>query len=160
MAQATSTPLTRAERYRAECVRWMTDFEPNLFVTFAINRWVSVDEAQRTFEEFHQRLDRKLLGRSYFDRPGDRTAYIAAIEKPDTNIHIHALFRMTTEQAARFEDVAPGLWTKLIAAGNLDIQPVRHTEGAARYVTKALRPETSDRLLTPPHMETTTKIAA
>ena len=160
MPQATSIPLTRAGNYRDECVRLMSDFEPILFVTFAINRWVSMEEAQRTFEEFHQRLDRKLLGRSYFNRPGDRTVYIAAIEKPDTNIHIHALFRMTTEQAARFGDIAPGIWTKLVAAGNLDIQPVRHAEGAARYVTKALHPETSDRLLTPPHMETTTKIAA
>lgn len=159
MAQATM-PLTRAERYRAECVRWMADLGPNLFVTFAFNRWVSMDEAQRTFEEFHQRIDRKLLGRSYFDRPDDRTVYIATIEKPDTNIHIHALFRMTPEQAVRFGSIAPDIWTKLVAAGNLDIQSVRDTEGAARYVTKALRPETSDRLLTPPHKENAPKIAA
>lgn len=156
----TTTPLTRAEKYRAECVRWMSDFGPNLFVTFAFNRWMSMDEAQRTFEEFHQRVDRKLLGRSYFARPDDRTVYIATIEKPDTNIHVHALFRMTSEQAARFGAFAPDIWMKLIAAGNLDIQSVHDAEGAARYVTKALRPETSERLLTPPHKETVVKIAA
>ena len=160
MAQATPAPLTRAEKYRAECVRWMTEFDPDLFVTFAFNRWVSMDEAQRTFEEFQQRIDRKLLGRSFIARPDERIAYIATIEKPDTNIHIHALFRMTQEQKARFAEIAPGIWKKLVEAGNLDIQPVHHAEGAARYVTKALRPETSDRLLTPPHKEKKRNIAA
>ena len=160
MAQATPAPLMRAETYRAECVRWMTEFDPDLFVTFAFNRWVSMDEAQRTFEEFHQRLDRKLLGRSFLDRAEDRTLYIATIEKPDTNIHVHALFRMTPEQATRFGEIAPSIWKKLIEAGNLDIQPVHHAEGAARYVTKALRPETSDRLLTPPHKEKKLNITA
>ncbi|QNE30575.1 hypothetical protein F1C10_00265 [Sphingomonas sp. NBWT7] len=160
MAQATPAPLTRAEKYRAECVRWMTDFNPDLFVTFAFNRWISMDEAQRTFEAFHAHLDHKLLGRSYNRRPDERTAYIATIEKPDTNIHVHALFRMTQEQKARFTEIAPGIWKKLVEAGNLDIQPVHHSEGAARYVTKALRPETSDRLLTPPHKEKKLNIAA
>jgi hypothetical protein len=102
----------------------------------------------------------KFLTVPYFARPDERTTYIATIEKPDTNIHVHALFRMTQEQKARFTDIAPGIWKKLVEAGNLDIQPVHHTEGAARYVTKALRPETSDRLLAPPHKEKKLNIAA
>lgn len=158
MAQATTS--TQREKYRAECIRWMAEFEPDLFVTFAFNRWVSIDEAQRTFEEFHGRLDRKLLGRSYMNRPDERTVYIATVEKPDTNIHIHALFRMTAEQKAHFGELAPAIWKKLIEAGNLDIKPVHYAEGAARYVTKELRPDSSDRLLTPPHKEKKNKIAA
>lgn len=153
MTQATQMPFARGEKYRAECIRWMTDFAPDLFVTFAFNRLISMDEAQRTFEEFHGRLDRQLLGRSYLARPAERTAYIATVEKPDTNIHIHALFKMTVEQKAGFSEVAPAIWTKLIPAGNLDIKPVHDAEGAARYVTKELKPDTSDRLLVPPHME-------
>ncbi|MBX9882868.1 MAG: hypothetical protein K2X73_12935 [Sphingomonas sp.] len=159
MAQATA-PLTRAEKYRADCIRWMADYGPDLFVTFVFNRWISMDEAQRTFEEFHGRFDKKLLGRSYMDRPDERTTYIATIEKPDTNIHIHALFKMTAEQKERFGEIAVPIWKKLVKAGNLDIKPVHCPEGAARYVTKELRPETSDRLLMPIHKEKNTKIAA
>lgn len=160
MAQTTQPPLTQAEKYRADCVRWMTNYGPDLFVTFVFNRWISMDEATRTFEEFHGRLDRKLLGRSYIDRPDERTEYIATIEKPDANIHIHALFKMSPEQKERFGELAPPIWTKLVKAGNLDVKQVYCPEGAARYVTKELRPHTSDRLLTPPHKEKQSNIAA
>ncbi|GBH29362.1 hypothetical protein [Sphingobium xenophagum] len=160
MAQITQAPLTQREKYRAECIRWMTEFEPDLFVTFAFNRWISMDEAQRTFEEFHARLDRKLLGRSYMTRPDERTDYRATIEKIDTNIHIHALFRMTAEQKSRFVVEAPSIWKKLFEAGNLNIKPIYHSEGAARYITKELRPETSDRMLLPKHKEKKINIAA
>lgn len=160
MAQATQAPPTQGEKYRAECIRWMTEFEPDLFVTFAFNRWVSMDEAQRTFEEFHHRLDMKLVGRAALRRPNERTVYIATIEKPETNIHVHALFKMTAEQKARFGEIAPAIWTKLVKAGNLDIKAVHYAEGAARYITKELRPHTSDRLLTPPHKEKKNNIAA
>lgn len=160
MDQSTSTLLNQREKYRAECVRWITQFEPDLFVTFVFNRWISTDEAQRTFEEFHGRLDRKLLGRSFIERPDERTDYRATIEKPDTNIHIHALFKMTAEQKLRFCVEAPAIWTKLVEAGNLDIKPVYFSEGAARYVTKELRPETSDRILLPRHKEKKINFAA
>ncbi len=159
MAQATLS-LTKAEKYRTDCIRWMADYGPDLFVTFVFNRWRSIDEAVRTFEEFHGRLDKKLLGRSYMDRPDERTEYIATIEKPDTNIHIHALFKMTAEQRARFAEIAVPIWGQLVEAGNLDIKPVYCPEGAARYVTKELRPETSERLLMPIHKEKKNNIAA
>lgn len=42
--------------------------------------------------------------------------------------------------------------TRLVTK-NLDIKPVYYAEGAGRYVTKELKPETSDRLLLPPHTE-------
>jgi hypothetical protein len=153
MAQATQYPLTRGEKYRAECVKWMTDFTPDLFVTFAFNRPISMDRAQKLFEDFHLRLDRKLIGRAAFRRPDLRTTYIATIEKPRANLHIHALFRMTAEQKARFVEVALAIWKELVEQGNLDIKPVYYAEGAGRYVTKELKPETSDRLLLPPHTE-------
>ncbi|MGQ2943703.1 MAG: hypothetical protein ACT6Q7_18615 [Blastomonas fulva] len=160
MQRVKQAPLTQREKYRAECIRWMTEFEPELFVTFVFNRWICMDEAQRTFEEFHCRLDRKLLGRSFIERPDERTDYRATIEKPDTNIHVHALFKMTVEQKERFGVEAPAIWAKLVEAGNLNIKPIHNSEGAARYITKELRPETSDRMLLPKHKETKINIAA
>lgn len=153
MAQATQQPPTRGEIYRAACMRWMTDFDPDLFVTFVFNRGVSMDEAQAIFEKFHGHLDRKLIGRAFLRRPNDRTDYIATVEKPDANIHIHALFKMTPIQKLRFCLIADGIWEGLVKGGNLDIQTVYGAEGVADYITKELRPETSDRLLLPRHKE-------
>lgn len=153
MAQATQQPRKKGDKYRAECIRWMTDFNPDLFVTFVFNRSISMDEAQANLERFHGELDRCLVGRAFKRRPGKRSAYIATIEKPTANIHIHALFKMTKLQKLRFYLVARGIWAKLAEAGNLDIQPVHYAEGVADYITKELKPETSDRLLLPRHME-------
>ncbi|HEX7853468.1 MAG TPA: hypothetical protein VF503_07200 [Sphingobium sp.] len=153
MAQATQHPPTRGEKYRAECIRWMADFTPDLFVTFAFNRSISMDEAQAIFEKFHGYLDRKLIGRAFLRRPDKRTDYIATIEKPDTNIHIHALFKMSKIQKLRFCLIADRIWETLVKGGNLNIQTVHCAEGVANYITKELRPETSDRLLLPLHKE-------
>ncbi|MEG8018785.1 hypothetical protein [Sphingomonas sp. LR55] len=152
MAQAT-LPATTGEKYRVECVRWMTDFNPDLFVTFVFNRGIGMDEAQVALEKFHGHLDRKLIGRAFLRRPEKRTNYIATIEKPDTNIHIHALFKMTGIQKLRFCLIADGIWESMVKGGNLDIQAVHNAEGVADYITKELRPQTSDRLLLPRHRE-------
>ena len=152
MAEAT-IPATIADKYRAECIRWMTEFNPDLFVTFVFNRSISMDEAQKTFEKFHGHIDRKMIGRAFLRRPDKRSNYIATVEKPDTNIHIHALFRMSDIQKLRFCLIADEIWEMLVKGGNLDIQAVHCAEGVADYITKELRPQTSDRLLLPRHME-------
>lgn len=144
--------VTRAGRYRSECIRWMTDFKPTLFVTFVFNSDIRIDFARRTLEEFHKRLDAKLVGRAALRKPGERSVYIATVEKPDTNLHIHALFKVSARQMARFGIVADDIWKKLAPAGNLVIKPVTCAEGAAAYITKELRPD-DDRLLLPPHLE-------
>ena len=153
MVQATQRPRTRGEKFRAECIRWMTAFDPDLFVTFVFNREIGMDEAQTTLERFHGELDRKLVGRAFLRKSEKRSTYIATVEKPEANIHIHALFKMTAMQKLRFYLVADEIWGKLAKAGNLDVQPVSYAEGVADYITKELRPETSDRLLLPRHKE-------
>lgn len=149
----TYAPMTHAEKYRAQCIEWMSRFEPSLFVTFVFNASISPAEAQRKLEAFHMRLDRKLVGRAMLRRPDERSTYIATIEKPDSNIHVHALFKLTDKQRVVFGLVASGIWREIVISGNLDIQPVTYAAGAAAYITKALRPETSERLLLPPHLE-------
>lgn len=144
-------PITA--KYRAECARWISEFSPDLFVTFAFNRSISMDRAQKIFEDFHLDLEQRLIGRAVLRHPERRTDYIATIEKPTANLHIHALFCMTAEQKAKFPEIAKDIWKRLCAAGNLDIKPVHYAEGAARYITKELRADTSDRLLLPPHKE-------
>lgn len=144
--------LTRADRYRSEYIRWMAAFEPTLFVTFVFNSDIGVDGARRKLEEFHKRIDGKLVGRAALRKPEERSIYIATIEKPEVNLHIHALFKTTDLQRVRFGIAADEIWKKLAPAGNLDIQMVSNATGAATYITKELRPD-SEMLLLPPHLE-------
>jgi hypothetical protein len=146
-------PMTRAEKHRSECIRWMADFEPTLFVTFVFNSDIGIHGAQSKLEKFHKMLDAKLVGRAALRKPDQRSVYIATIEKPDANLHIHALFKTSDLQRVRFGLVADDIWKKLAPAGNLVIKPVTYAEGVADYITKELRPETSERLLMPPHLE-------
>ena len=148
-------PAAVREKFRSECIRWIADFQPTLFVTFAFNREISSEGARRTLEHFHKRLDEKFLGKAALRRPDERSVYIATIEKPDTNLHVHALFKLSPIHQLSFALVAEGIWAKLVPAGNLDIKPVSCVKGVAAYITKELRPETSERLLLPPHLERT-----
>lgn len=134
-------------KYRAECIRMMNELKPNLFVTFTFNRNISIIEAQVLLERFHGYIDRKIIGRAFIRRPEKRSSYIATIEKPRTNIHIHALFKMTAMQKLKFCLTADAEWKKLCQSGNLNMQNIRDAEGAADYITKEIRPQTSDQLL-------------
>jgi len=149
----TYAPTTQADRYRAQCIQWMSRFEPALFVTFVFNATISSAEAQRKLEAFHMIVDRKLIGRGLLRKPERRSTYIAAIEKPETNIHIHALFKLTDKQRVVFGLIAAETWSSLAPGGSLDFQRVTYAAGAAAYITKCIRPETSERLLLPPHLE-------
>jgi hypothetical protein len=130
----------------------MADFKPTLFVTFVFNSAISADGARRKLEEFHKRIDGRLVGRAALRKPDERSVYIATIENPETNLHIHALFKTSDLQSVRFGLVADKIWKQLAPAGNLVIKPVTYAEGAAAYITKDLRPD-NDRLLMPPHVE-------
>ncbi len=150
-------PVGATEKFRSECIRWIADFQPTLFVTFAFNREITCDGARRTLEHFHKRLDEKFLGKAALRRPDERSVYIATIEKPDTNLHVHALFKLSPTHQLRFALVAEDIWAKLVPAGNLDVKPVSYVDGVAAYITKELRPETSERLLLPPHLDRTSR---
>lgn len=139
-------PISRGD-YRNECIKLMTGLQPNLFVTLAFNRRISMNEAQIVLEKFHAFMDRKIVGRAFLRRPEKRSTYIAMIEKPDANIHIHALFKMTPMQRLRFCLTADAVWKKLFPGGNVDLLHVYCAQGAADYITKELQPQTSDRLL-------------
>lgn len=138
--------------YREACVKFMTEFDPVMMATFVFNRTTSIDEALIAFERFHGQLDRRLVGRAFQRRPEKRSTYIATIEKPTRNIHIHALFKMTKLQELRFHLVAKDLWKEITTFGHIDARRVWDAKGVADYITKELRPDTSDRLLLPRHL--------
>lgn len=146
-----TTAVPRSE-YRAALIRWIEDFKPSVYLTFVFNSPISARSAQDRLEEFHQRIDRALLGPKWHQQGEKRSQYVAFIEKATTNLHIHAVFHLPTGDDRKFVSAAPAKWKKLAPAGNLDIQPVTYAEGVADYITKEIRPDTSEQMLLPRHL--------
>lgn len=146
-----TTNIPRSE-YRAALIRWIGEFKPSLYVTFVFNSVISARSAEDRLEEFHQRIDRALLGPKWHQMADKRSQYVAFIEKATTNLHIHAVFHLPTGGDKKFVSKAAGKWKKLAPAGNLDIQPVTYAEGVADYITKEIRPDTSEQMLLPRHL--------
>lgn len=147
----TYTTAVPHSEYRAALIRWIEEFKPSLYVTFVFNSPISTRSAQDRLEEFHQRIDRVLLGPKWYQQGERRSQYVAFIEKATTNLHIHAVFHLPTGGDTKFVSAAPAKWKKLAAAGNLDIQQVTYAEGVANYITKEIRPDTSEQMLLPRH---------
>ena len=133
------------KRYRAGVVEMVVDFAPTHFVTFAFNNEVSADEAEADCTKFKQWLCRAISGKR--GRDGARLPHIGIIEHETSNLHVHAVFRVSKRWRKRFERHAPRLWNKLRQAGSLDIQSAYDVENLADYITKELRPHESHRLL-------------
>jgi hypothetical protein len=142
------TDIPRGE-YRDALIRWIREFQPSLFVTFVFNCPISIQSSRDRLEEFHQRIDRAILGPKWLQKTESRSRYIGFIEKPANNLHIHAVFHFPTGDDKKFVQRAPKLWEKLAPAGNLDIQQISHVEGLADYITKEIRPDTSEQILLP-----------
>jgi hypothetical protein len=135
--------------YRAALIQWIADFKPSLYVTFVFNSPISPRTAKDRLDAFHAKIDRALLGPKWLTKSEDRARFIGFVEKAKDNIHIHAVFVLPTKQDRDFVKVAPAIWKKLAPAGNLDIQLVTYAEGVADYITKEIRPETSEQMLLP-----------
>ena len=123
----------------------MVDFAPTHFVTFVFNAAVTARMAEADLIKFRLWLHRALTGKR--GGPGDDLPYIATLEHENSNLHIHALFRVGPIQSASFAQHAPAIWAKLRKYGNLDVQTVFDAAGVAAYMTKELRPTESHKLL-------------
>lgn len=145
-----TTAIPRSE-YRAALIRWIADFKPSLYVTFVFNSPISPRSAQDRLEEFHQRIDRALLGPKWHQQVAKRSQYVAFIEKAKDNLHIHAVFHLPAGDDKGFIAAGPAIWKKRAPAGNLDIQAVTYAEGVADYITKEIRPDTCEQMLLPRH---------
>lgn len=133
------------DRFREGVVQWVTDLHPTHFLTFAFNRPVTREAAERDFAKFLQWLHRAITGKRNCD--GAEFNYRATVEHEKKNLHIHAVFRVSDEWRNRFEHYAAKKWKKLRAAGDLDVRSVYDEMGIARYITKETSPDDSLRLL-------------
>lgn len=139
------TLAINVERYRAGVAEMMTGFKPTHFVTLVFNAAVTAKMAEADLCKFRLWMHRKITGKS--NGPGIELPYIATLEHENSNLHIHALFRVPSEFGEPFSQHAAAVWAKLRMAGNVDVQAVHDVLGVSQYITKELKPTESHRLL-------------
>jgi hypothetical protein len=114
----------------------------DLWVTLNFNQERSKNAVRHQFRELLARVDREHLGPRWCRKHADeRTFAIGVIENPQSNIHVHALWRMparvrTSSHGAQAHCIKAH-WHKLQPAGSCFIRPIEDL-GAARYMSKQL----------------------
>lgn len=126
--------------YRKTWQDWLPETEWDYFVTLTFNpktelstgkiqrpigRQWCVKRAANDLHEWHARLDRKMLGKKWHERPIERTRFIAFVEHPNSNIHWHMMLKLNCTRHDTFNSEAPKIWKKLIKSGTVDIKPAQ-----------------------------------
>jgi hypothetical protein len=113
----------------------------DLFLTFNVrNRPVrtTIHEMRTAFIEWSGRVDRKLVGKSWY-RSQNRTYAIGVFENRDRNLHLHVLYRFPTSvrlDATQRVLLMLNTWSKLIQGGELHIEPITGLDCLAGYLAK------------------------
>jgi hypothetical protein len=135
------------DRYRAAVAKLIADFQPDLFVTLAFNASTTIAAAVKRLSHFHACIDHHLLGSRWQRLEHRRTRYIAVIEHPDSNLHIHVALAVPEERAAQVARLVADRWSLMVPSGSVNVQPVVDPIGLGGYLAKAIQPAHSDCLL-------------
>lgn len=88
------TDQRRFRELRDAFAEFLNEMEFHFFVTLATNAPGDFWRARDKFKHFLQRIDRQVAGRNAHRNPSRRVFAVAALEHPNTNLHLHALLRM------------------------------------------------------------------
>lgn len=132
------------KRYRPELARWIAGLGFNVGLTLNINREIGLMEARSHVAKLFVRVDRKLAGTKFNQRPDRRMRGVFFFEHVETNIHCHGLLTVPAERHEKFMTMFPadgrgGPWSKVCPSGSHCIK-IGNIEAAARYDTKEQTP--------------------
>lgn len=142
-----TTPAITTEAYKAGLVKLAIDIKPSIFASFAFNRSMTPNDAKATLRKFHAQLEYARLGRNWLKKEDQRSRYIATIEHVDSNLHIHAVFGLPSEDWHIFGREAQRIWAGLVAGGTTKFRIIQNMMTDVEYVLKDIAPNQSDMLL-------------
>lgn len=131
-------------RYRPELAKWIGGLGFNVGLTLNFNRQTGLMAARKQVRDVFFRVERKLIGTKFNQRPERRTRGVFFFEHVETNIHCHGLLAIPDERHDRFMSMFPadgrgGPWSEVCPSGTHCIR-VGNIEAAARYDTKEQTP--------------------
>ena len=119
---------------------------PLLFVTLVFNRATTLEAAWKTLDQFHARVDRKMLGPKWAKDAGRRTRFIAFAENVESNLHLHLAAVPADRDGRLFWKVSRRIWADLVSSGNMDIEQWSHDKRAIDYIVKQVKPGLADHI--------------
>lgn len=131
-------------RYKPELAAWIGGLGFNVGLTLNVNRQTGLMAARAQVGKLFFRVDRKLFGTKFAERPERRTQGVFFFEHVETNIHCHGLLAIRPECHDRFMSMFPvdgrgGPWSKVCPSGTHCVR-IGNIEAAARYDTKEQTP--------------------
>ena len=148
---ANSCAATVQPPYRERWKQAMVDYHRDLGFTHALtlswNRNVVLSVAKKHLKLIHRRVDRKLLGCRYNEKPRDeRTLAVFVFEGLKTgHIHVHSLWRVRDRQhlipfARLFPAERGGIWNGIVRSGSYKLALVDDPHVFAGYALKGQHP--------------------
>ncbi|ATN35226.1 hypothetical protein ACO34A_15590 [Rhizobium sp. ACO-34A] len=124
---------------RSAYIELIEGFNPNAFVTLALNKSSTVEEVTRLVGRFCGIMDRRLLGHTWHKlSPDRRTDGVFLIEHVGTNIHAHGILRFPIDDLSVLDAQIMLVWNRLTEAGTTDAKAITDTNRLARYCTKEI----------------------
>jgi hypothetical protein len=154
----TRTPRRPPPKIGQSMSEWLDQWSFDRFVTLATNDAHTFGDHDRgpqlmrqRLREWDARINRKLVGPKWCQRPEDRIWAFYFLEKPETNPHWHGLIAFFPPWDCReqyelnFDLWAPVYWKQLVPSATIDIQKISDQKNVSRYVVKSIRNDVSYR---------------
>lgn len=129
--------MDRNEQMREELIVFCQRYDPNLVLTLTTHQPWDLVQMRKLVGSFFGRLDRKLLGNAWLERPmSERVDGIAAIEKPGVSVHAHCVVRLEMDRWYDALRASSDIWRKLCPSGHVHFEPISYVRDAVNYCTK------------------------
>lgn len=113
------------------------DMQPTAWFTFATNSQCTADDLRNMLKHFFARLDRKRLGKLYYQQPSKkRCDGILTIEKVKINTHSHGAICIPLNEIRNLVEPSKQIWKKICPAGSVKIDVMNDRELRSKYMGK------------------------
>src|SRR5690349_17312229 len=120
---------TQSKRSRQAIHELLERQSLHLFITLATNSYgVGKVPMSELYKQWDARVNRRLFGRNWARKSGERLWIFAALEKPRSNPHWHLLVSIRGDLPKRdktsqkLHTLAGEVWEKLCPRGSVDVQ--------------------------------------
>lgn len=154
MPHIDAATLRMLSRTPALMTEWLSRWDFTRFVTLTFSQpgdgmnyavGGTITFMRDRLKQMDARMNRKIIGRDYYNRPANRLFHFFAPEKIATNPHwygVVSFYGANEEERARqeklFDENLGPIWSRLVPAGTVDLKPINDRSGGIGYVAKAL----------------------
>ena len=125
------------EQLREEFNIFAQQLNPNVMLTLTTHKSWSAAKMKKLVGQFFGRLDRKLLGNAWLEKPiEERIDGVAFVEKPSLNVHAHCMVGLNINRWYETLRTSIKIWEKLCPSGKVHFEPINYARETIGYSLK------------------------